>query len=252
MDDEKGPSLAVPLALDAGGEEVRPDTGERGIRYTCPSCRGLVAFRSGTQKRPHFYHLVRPQTCDFLNETEEHWRAKHRVVQMVSEGRAVWLDRCCGTCSERTQQPIPTRVVRASTEHTLPSGHRVDVALFDAEEKLVGVIEVFATHEVDEVKSGAMEALKWGEITSETILASDVWEVKRDHFAPFTCGKCRWREANTRFYPFESPHRRNVPCPLYGRSLSAVDQCGGCEYFLDVGEAGIACFGSAGRNGTHR
>jgi predicted nucleic-acid-binding Zn-ribbon protein len=248
---EVGPTLTVPLALGEGGEEVRPEAGERGVRYSCPSCGGAVAFRCGPRKRHHFYHLARPVVCDFLNETEAHWQAKQRVIRMIAERRTVWLDRRCDSCDERIKQPIPARVARDHAEYPLPSGHRVDVALLDVEDSLVGVIEVLATHEVGEEKARAMEALKWGEIRAETILDSDEWEVKRDHFAAFTCERCREKATYTRLYGFEGPQNRHVQCPLYGMTLLAVDSCARCGYFLDVGEAGVACYGSAGRHGTH-
>lgn len=93
-------NLKVPFSLDLLGNEVRPleaerDRARRG-EYVCPDCRGVLNLRRGPKYPAHFSHKATPSHCDFyLNETEEHLRAKQSVVRAVERRESIYLIRAC-------------------------------------------------------------------------------------------------------------------------------------------------------------
>jgi hypothetical protein len=46
----------LPAALDPSGKLVERESGEKGVRYSCPGCGAAVTFRAGEILAPHFAH----------------------------------------------------------------------------------------------------------------------------------------------------------------------------------------------------
>lgn len=265
------PNLTVPFALDPDGSEVRPDSALPHVRYFCPDCHTDVFLRRPAEKRQHLYHHRLPSLCDFLHETEEHFRTKMRIVELISTGQPVVIQRHCPVCRTPHSQPVPTGLI-PSVEYTLSSGHRADVALLDSAGTVRAVIEVRVTHPVDDEKATALAATPWIEVVPDSISDLGPWAPVQDHFRPFRCGACEEtrRQAQQaaakkarlavecrlygRVRPIEGRHHNEVACPLVnGQPVSLVEVCGRCAHFVEFRKpAAIFCLGlRALRKRTH-
>lgn len=241
-----GPTFRIPFARAADGRSVRPAEAFAG-QFSCPDCGTPVSLRrahvrDGVSVRAHFTH--RPSvTCGFSHgEGELHLLAKRVLRDAVVERRGVTLVRGCRGCGRTSDQRLPERVVSASLEHTLPSGRRADVALFDAEGALLAVVEVRETHAVDDIKRADLAGLRWCEIEARQIIASQRWTLLHDELIPFICRPCR----STKLRTWSGEARLEVLCPLPGAgTVVAVDACGRCSYFVDAADRGIRCWGGA-------
>lgn len=131
------------------------------------------------------------ETCDFLQETEKHFRAKCSVVKAINEDREIFLLRRCSKCKKIGKQFFPVKHRQASIEYILPAGQRADVAILDENNNLTAVIEIIDDNRVDEEKAKALEGIPWGEFSAETILGGKGWLVKRDNFKPYVCKDCK-------------------------------------------------------------
>ena len=79
--------LKIPFAIDINKKEVYPEKAEKGIEYFCPDCHEKVILRAGEVRRPHFSHKIDTTIiCDFVNESEKHYRAKQRVLEVIEKG----------------------------------------------------------------------------------------------------------------------------------------------------------------------
>lgn len=238
-------NLKVPFGLNAAGREVRPETATKEEAYYCPDCKGDLVLRKGDIKIPHFAHKGMPVICDFLTETEEHYRAKLAVAAAIHEKKPVRLVRQCHKCKGPwVEQSIPDSVKQASLEHMLPSGHRADVALLDDAGHLLAVIEILVNHRVDDEKAKALEGTAWAEFPAGC-LGSLEWKPCRDFFNSCLCERCKAIENLGFVTPFVGRYKTSVQCPLNGgRSfVEAVAKCSSCEHFVDVCSKGIFCIG---------
>jgi hypothetical protein len=146
--------------------------------HTCMRCAESVFVRRGEIRRPHFAHFAE-RSCaavydgaDFrTGETYDHETAKLYMRDNVANARFVWQ---CRTCSRNLCTPFPAPCAFAQAEWNLKSEaetddddasaivgisagrgtprYRPDVALFDAERRLVGVIEIRHMHAVPKAK----------------------------------------------------------------------------------------------------
>lgn len=256
------PTLTVPFALSADGTEVRANTARPHVRYSCPDCHTDVFLRRPAEKRHHLYHRRLPTRCDFLHETEEHFRTKMRIVELIRSGRPMAIQRHCPVCRTPHPQPVPTGLI-ASVEYTLPSGHRADVALLDPAGTVRAVIEVWVTHPVDDAKAAALADTPWIEVVPESISGSEPWTPVQDHLRPFRCVACEGarrqaqqaeaerarfaaeRQRYGRVRPIGGRHHNEVACPLVNeQAVSLVEVCGRCPHFVEFRKpAAIFCLG---------
>ncbi len=247
--------LKVPLGIAPDGMEVRPGTANPDAEYFCPDCHMPLVLRRGTQKRPHFAHKADPDTnrCDFVNESEAHWRAKHRIVHVFQAHTPVRLWRECPECHQHTWHPLPTTGVLPSTEHRLSSNLRADVALLDPAESVRAIFEVCQTHEVDEDKAEALRDVPWIEVRAEEVLGGDDWKPTKDHLFPVPCATCRDAARYGYRYKIQAPERLFVACPLPNLSHKAnlIDDCGVCKFFVSASPDDVFCFGSKAMRRSH-
>ncbi len=248
--------LKVPYGVSSAGERIWANVAVREETYRCPDCGGELVLRRGKVVRPHFAHRVIPEDCDFVNESVAHFEAKYRIKELIDTGKKIAFVRKCTTCDSKIKQPLPTDIVRAEIEYTLGTGHRADVGLFDKADKLRAVVEVYATHKVDDEKAEALgkAEILWAEIEAREILESTLWSLVRDHFAQAECGLCKRREMNKEriiVRPLEFRNRLRfgkarkhpvVKCPLKaGEEVDVFETCGCCRYFIEAREEGVHC-----------
>jgi len=248
-------SLAVPFAHDIEGNEVLPTAGRKGELYFCPDCTGQLIFRKGEIKKPHFAHKTIPRVCDFLRETEKHYRAKLAVAAAINSRQPAKLIRICTQCRKSIiTQPIPPKVKQASLEYTLPSGHRADVALLDEKGQLLAVIEIMETHRVDDDKAKALQDIRWAEFLADSVINSLEWKPDRDLLKPSHCSRCKAIKTYGAVTPFAGKYKTVVQCQMPHRGLvDPIVSCSSCEYFVnvDIEKNGIFCIGGK-VNGTGR
>lgn len=248
--------LKVPYGINSEGERVWAKAALRAETYYCPDCGGELVLRRGKVMRPHFAHRAIPEDCDFIHESEAHFAAKHRVKELVEAGKQIAFVRKCSTCETEIAQRVPKDVVKAEVEHTLGTGHRADVGLFDTKGRLRAVIEVFATHRVDDEKSEALNeaGISWSEIEAKEILESSSWSLMSDYFAEAECRRCQLRRKNEeriKVLPWQFRSRLRfgtiqkrpmVKCPLKdGKEVDVFERCGCCQYHIDAREEGVHC-----------
>jgi len=243
--------LKVPLGLDPGGAEVRPEGAEPHVPYACPDCRGELVLRRGATRRAHFAHKATPdaRTCDFVNETEEHWRAKHRLAQLLREGGEIRLVRRCAICKLLAPQRLPGGLGEVTLEQALPGGYRADVALLQ-DGRVRAVFEVLHEHAVDPEKAAGLEGTPWVELSTETILGGRTeWLLVRDHLLPWTCARCRTIERYGRQIELLPPTRQKVLCPLRGSQVQVdvVEICARCAHFIETDGRGVLCVARASK-----
>lgn len=144
-------------------------------------------------KRRHFHHRVGDSGC--TNESVAHLVAKELVVEAVrlhrdAEGPSPRFVRACAQpgCDAETEQPLPSKVRRAVTEHRLKGGRVVDVALLGPGDLVIAAIEVLQTHAVDEAKAAEL-AIPWIEVDAITTCAARglLLRPTRDRFLPWLC-----------------------------------------------------------------
>lgn len=243
--------LKVPLAFDQRGDEVRPESAQKGLAYSCASCRNKVFVKKGSKKRAHFTHYNNPDYCDFARETEAHLRAKWLIKSAVESGNIPFrFLRECHRCQRIGKQPFPSGL-RVKLEYLLPSGHRADVALLDTNDQIRAIIEVFETHAVDEYKSVALENYLWAEVKASTVLGRMEWPLEQDHFTPYVCMRCRQIELYGSSYPYADKTHQHVSCPVGRQKANLIDDCAFCEHFVDISDRGVFCTGSM-LDGTSR
>lgn len=137
-----------PLAVSRYDEAVHKDT------LTCLCCNGCLVLR-GAHKRTrngiehpvnaHFMHKTcRPASC--TNESIEHKYAKAKAKQGALNGSLTFVH-TCDACKER----IPIAFGATDAREEVPFGKfRLDVGLIDSGGSVVGAIEIFHTHALDE------------------------------------------------------------------------------------------------------
>jgi len=242
-----GSQLRVPVALDDDGHEIEPTSALAGARYRCASCLGEVIVKGGS-RRTHFAHRCDPTVCDFLNETEEHWRAKMRLCEIISAGTPLQIERKCSQCRTPTLQTVLTGGWLAVPEFVLETNHRVDVAAIAGQSDVRLVIEVYATHRVAPAKAQLLGKTPWIEVHADQVLRCDAAAPVLYPINPASssaeCGKCIERREFESILPFRGQHLMRVPCPLKQNAhVIAVDSCTTCAHYTGADEAGIRCLG---------
>lgn len=247
--------VKVPFGLSAEGTEVHAREAERDEPYQCLSCHSALVLKRRPVLRAHFAHQVPPEECEFVHETEAHYRAKHRIKRLWDSGESILLLRGCAGCSSTIVQDVRNgRSARVAIEYVLPSGHRADAAILDEDGALRAVFEVYGTHKVDVEKAEALatQGIQWGEFAAETILQSAEWRPLRDEFGVSRCGACQEAAHREKMVSrfgkvssFADEKRMKVSCPARGnRPVPIFGECVTCPHYVDSRPNGIFCIGS--------
>lgn len=256
MKEERPQSLKVPFGLSPEGEEVHARIAERSTQYHCPSCNAELVLKRGKIQRAHFAHRHEPTSCEFLYETEAHFRAKHRIRELFLAGHEMVLHRRCCECFSRLSQNIQSSSAsEVRLEYSLPTGHRADVALLDADENLLAVLEIYSTHYVDNEKASALKAdnIQWVELDANSVLESESWFPITDELSKSMCGECKRVQRREelvdkfgRVQPFADEKRLRVTCPIRrGQAVPIFYECAFCKLYEESRSTGIFCIGDS-------
>lgn len=168
-------TLLIEFALDASGHLIDPKQAVKGEAYFCPECNSPLVFRKGEVLRPHFAHAVETN-CS--GESVLHIAAKMKVCDAINDyisngGYEVDLAWNCPKCRLPTAHTIGKTATYCTTEKTLETGHRIDVALMDGD-KCILCIEILNTHKVDDEKAQALNesGYYWAEVLASDVVAS--------------------------------------------------------------------------------
>mgnify|MGYP006295014389 CR=1 FL=1 len=249
-------ALRIPYALAESGARVRPENGKRGARDSCPECHERVVLRRGDIKVPHFAHYRAPESCRLTGEGWLHVAAKHAVFAAVMEGAedgssSVQLFRKCEICRSETWQSLPPCVRRAELEYRLPSGRVGDIALLDRRERVLAVVEIRHSHEVDSEKAEDLSDIPWIELSAMCALTSpERWRpLASAGLKPF---HCRCLDA-TRLQVVQRGLALHVEgCPLPARVwrskpyANVMHDCSQCDFLVGTIDVETATYGGPG------
>jgi hypothetical protein len=143
-------------AIDDNGDLVHIDDAEKGKVYHCPLCKKVFILRKSGKtgkgsKRPHFAHNELTPNCN--PETVLHYSFKKMVVDLlnkyISEKNELVINWRCNACAKHHKGNLLAKVTSIKEEHYLKVC-KPDIALLDAEENVIAVIEVVVTHKPEE------------------------------------------------------------------------------------------------------
>lgn len=187
--------------LDPGGEETEyllvPITAYASLprgrrpRAFCPVCLERVILRLGTRNRHHYGHRPDARCAAARGEGVLHLSAKIHLARVLASGGSelriryvcarVPEERTLERCTEAAPVTIPVVWDEVSVEYAVPS-LRADLMLL-REGREVGVIEVYAHHEVDPAKADKYRrlGLPWIEVPARAVLPEGglAWELSR-------------------------------------------------------------------------
>lgn len=153
--------LLVPIALDASNAWILPEEALRHRDYWCPACHQIVRRRGGDVRRDHFFHLS-DTTC--TGETVIHLAAKQILTDLANRGEGFQLADTAGHVLPNAFFPLPIR----ADQEVLVGSYRADVGLYNMRAQLLGVIEVFVSHEVTPDKAENLPA-RWIEVSGHEV-----------------------------------------------------------------------------------
>jgi len=260
--------LRIPYALAKSGERVAPQSGQRRADYACPECHGRVVLRRGEIKVAHFAHYRAPESCRLVGEGWLHVAAKHAVFAAVirdAEGSSpeVRLLRRCDVCREEKWQALPPRARKVQLEYRLPSGRIADIALLDASDNVLAVVEIEHSHEVGPEKAKDFAKIPWIELSATDALRYP------DRWRPVACAglrpfHCRCKDAARLKTVLRSFALHVDGCPIPARLwrgkpyANVIDDCSQCEFLIGTideetpdhaGPGIVLCGGFEGRRG---
>lgn len=139
-------------AFDELNALVHINEAEKGKLYYCPQCKEKFKLnKSGKtgkgSKRPYFSHIRNTPNCK--PETVLHYSFKRKVVELLenhlSDKNAFMINWTCSSCSNINNANLLAKVVTVREEYNL-GFCQPDIALLDAEGKVIIVIEIVVTH----------------------------------------------------------------------------------------------------------
>ena len=204
--------LKVPLGKDDQGGLINPEHAIKEERYRCPSCLDDLVLRKGVKKVPHFSHSS--NTCS--QESILHITAKYLIAEVCNDylktGIPPNIKRQCPTCTTRTTQSLETiDFDKVLVEKKLKTGFIADVALLK-EEQVTCVLEIKATHAVDDHKKSSL-GTPFLELNAVDVIASSmVWSPIQDTLSTFECLSCT--DANTRYWRYLQSVAKDTKCWL--------------------------------------
>ena len=143
-------------AIDERGNLVHVDDAKKGRAYYCPSCNDeFILRKSGNTgkwaKRPHFAHNNLTPNC--TAEGVLHYSFKRELTDLLnnylSENKEFIINWECLSCSESCKGNLLAKVSSIREEYHLKVC-QPDIALLDARENVIAVIEIVVSHEPEE------------------------------------------------------------------------------------------------------
>lgn len=144
------------VAKDLSGELVRANSSDKGHAYFCPTCDSVLILRkSGSTKknakRPHFAHKALITNCN--PESALHFTYKTLLAKKLQEcifADTVFLQEWqCKHCGDEHFVNLLQGVTSVQVEHNMKVCCP-DIALFNANGKVIKVVEIVVTHPPEE------------------------------------------------------------------------------------------------------
>lgn len=144
------------VAKDSSGELVRANSSDKGQAYFCPTCDSILILRkSGSTKknakRPHFAHKALITNCN--PESALHFTYKTLLAKKLQEcifSDGVFLQEWqCKHCGDEHFVNLLQGVTSVQVEHNMKVCCP-DIALFNANGKVIKVVEIVVKHAPEE------------------------------------------------------------------------------------------------------
>lgn len=165
--------MKIPLARDTDGRAITPDRAVLGQPYTCWQCGRPVVYRPSHRRAGHpvVAHFAHQGEGECTPEGWMHAAAKAALVAHLRSHREVQLEQGCTRVGCLLTRHVvhalpPYEQVEAEVVHLQ---WRLDVALL-TDGVVVGGIEVFHRHRVEEEKAGGI-AVPWVEVEAAATVA---------------------------------------------------------------------------------
>lgn len=197
--------LRVPWVIDSTGRWMRAEDAPATQPLFCPVCNQPVILKRGSHRRWHAAHAI-GFACAPDGETYLHRLAKRMIVVHLAAWRdgqasAPALQMSCLGCETAHAVPLPDALGAWYTpfhdvheEYRLEDGIIGDVALCNADDQPVCIIEVRMTHAVPPEKAQRLTAagIPWVEVDARAWMdaTTPAWPVLNGWVPPFICAAC--------------------------------------------------------------
>jgi hypothetical protein len=175
-------TLAVPWALTPDDTLIQPDDYVTGTSIRCPGCLKELRARGGPETRVQ-RHFAHPPDSFCSPETILHKAAKRQILLTLQrwlerKGPAVEVQSVCPEprCGRSFLHPFKPPADQVVEEHRLLSGRVADVAVL-RDGVAIAIVEIFATHAIDDQKAVDLGGLPCAELDAEAALRSPLlWD----------------------------------------------------------------------------
>jgi len=237
-------TLRIPWVIDAAGTWMRAETAPVGQPLFCPLCNQPVILKRGARRRWHAAHAS-GNACASDGETYLHRLAKHRIASHIAAWRdgqaaAPVVQMPCLGCDVVHPVPLPDvlgawyRPIRhAHDEYRLVDGWIADIALCDADDTPVVLIEVCMTHPVPPDKAHGLTShgIPWLELDARA-WAHDLtppWSVRNGWLPPWICAACAHAWVTFRAAADALATRWNLTVPVGPPYRYGITRCWKCQ-----------------------
>jgi|GEM_PF-6571287 len=189
----------------------------------CPICEQQVTLKLGQKRAHHFAHRPEDICIATKPETAMHLNCKFHIYRQLQAARKLYISTSCRSCGNRKPMLWKQDWDAVEVEYKMNS-LRPDIALLQ-NGKVIGAIEIFVTHAVDEEKVRRLQSqgVDWIEVYGgEAIYAEpNMWiadnplDTRRQHPDPpsWLCPQCE--KAHER-REYERNHREEI---LFARMI---------------------------------
>lgn len=196
----------------------------------CPVCRRTVILKLGAVKTHHYAHRSEDECIASQSETALHLNTKFYIAeQLRNASEVIYYNRCTGFCSKYNRIALLQEWDDVKVECTIGK-YRLDIG-FLKNNKVIGGIEIFVTHRIDENKIRFLneQAIPWLEIQASPNLyeGADAWHpvtplpILRQNPKPnkYLCKKCHHRRIEEQKRRTREAQRRNENKILFARMV---------------------------------
>ena len=144
----------------------------------CTVCQEEVVLKLGRKYAKHYAHKPNSKCVIRRGETALHLNTKMHIYMQMLNGTTVTIKKnCTGSCSANKTITWVTNWDHVEVEYSVDS-IRPDIALLK-KGKVIGAVEIFNTHRVNEIKEKKLNKLKlpWIEIraTEDLYIGENYW-----------------------------------------------------------------------------
>ena len=232
--------LEVPYGLRSDGYLEKAGDAHKIFNYLCPECEEPLVLRAGEHKIKHFAHKA---NTNCSSESIIHKTAKMLIAQIIRDQadilrrQPLYIQCYCICCNVEISRPLPYEAFTSAQEEKPIDGYICDVVA-QRNEKDVLAIEIFFTHEVDEIKAKNLP-LPWIELTAESVLSNPYyWRPTQFNLKKTLCEKCKEyiKKLNSIIekYGLEPRPAAIYRDPTKGQYLAEIETCWKCKQEIPV------------------